>query len=253
MTETDTFKDGIGITTLASDRGSVDSIQEDSPIAISGVLIPENVVLQGGQGVEHFYSPQMAQRAAEVLQRQIEDGDTIVHLVKNFHELEGQAPADDIIGEVTGAGYQQGVGTVFEAETTDKDTARKIDLGYLQVSPSVARALGELDETMQARAVDEVAGFRDVAVVGTGQQGVDVEVGPNPAIEALNRNVIDPLEEETDDPEEPETMSLDDALETIAEEYELDTEEVEERLTSEPEAEEETESIGNTVILKEAD
>lgn len=194
MTETeyDVFESGIGITTLESDRGAVENLQEDSPIAINGVAIPENTVLQGGRGERHYYPPEMAQEAAEILQQQIDDGDTKVHLVKNFHELEGQAPADDIIGEVTGAGYSPGVGVVFNAETADEETAQKINLGYLEVSPTVARGLGQHDETMDARAVNEVAGFRDVAVVGTGQPGSKVEVGQNPAVEVLSRAVIDP-------------------------------------------------------------
>lgn len=182
----DTFQDGIGV--LASERGSIDNIQENSPITVSGVAIPENTVLEGGQGVEHFFSPEAAQEAAQVLQEQIESGET-VHIVKNFHDTQGQAGADDVIGEVTGAGYSQGVGVVFEGEITDEDIARKVDLGYLDVSPSVARSLGPLDETMQARSVDTVAGFRDIATVARGQPGADVEIGPNPAVEALSRTL----------------------------------------------------------------
>lgn len=228
-TETDTFEYGIGVTTLEASRGSVDSIQEDSPIAINGVAIPENAVLRGGQGVEHFYPPEMAQEAASVLQEQIDDPDATVHLVKNFHELDGQAPADDIIGEVTAAGYEQGVGVRFGAETTDEETAQKINNGYLDVSPTVARGLGELDEQMQARRVTEVAGFRDVAVVGRGQDGTDVAVGPNPAVEALARAVFDDADGETD-PDELETMSLNEAKATLADEYGVDVADVEAQL-----------------------
>lgn len=189
-TERDTFRSGIGTTTLASDRGAVDDVQEDSPIAVNGVAIPENTILNGGRNEEHFYSPQAARRAAEVLQRQIDDGET-VHIVKNFHDLEGQAPADDIIGEVTAAGYSEGVGVVWEGEITDEATAQKVQMGYLDVSPTVARSLGDFDETMQARGVDDVAAFRDIAVVGRGQPGADVDVGPNPAVEALSRDAFE--------------------------------------------------------------
>jgi len=187
--EYETFDRGIGITTLAA-RGTVEEIRESDPIEVSGVAIPENTVLQGGQGVEHFFPPDVARRAAEILQRQVDDDDTTVHIVKNFHETEGQASADDIIGEVTGAGYEKGVGVVFSGEIADEDTAEKIELGYLDVSPSVARELGPLDEQTQARAVDEVVGFRDIAVVGQGQRGADVDIGANPAIEALSRNAL---------------------------------------------------------------
>jgi hypothetical protein len=186
--EYDTFANGIGITTLASERGPIDDIRESSPVAISGVALPEDTALEGGQGVRHFYSPAMAERAAETLQEQLDDAEQTVHIVKNFHELEGQAAADDIIGEVTGVAYSPGVGVVFEGEITDVDTAEKIAHGYLDVSPTVARALGEqVDDQLEARPVTDVAGFRDVAIVGTGQPGAGVDVGSNPAIEALAR------------------------------------------------------------------
>jgi hypothetical protein len=220
MTTYDTFSDGIGITTLASDRGTVEGVQEDSPIAINGVALPEGTVLEGGQGVRHFYPPAMAERAADQLQQQLDDDEGTVHIVKNFHELEGQAPADDIIGEVTGVGYEQGVGVRFAGEITDVETAEKIQLGYLDVSPTVGRALGdEHDPQMEARPVADVAGFRDIAIVGQGQPGADVAVGPNPAIEALARAPVSvgdtagggddddggdaddsPADQETDDP-----------------------------------------------------
>jgi hypothetical protein len=190
-TQYDTFSDGIGITTLASDRGTVEGVQEDSPIAINGVALPEGTVLEGGQGVRHFYPPEMAERAADQLQQQLDDDETTVHIVKNFHELEGQAPADDIIGEVTGVGYERGVGVRFAGEITDTETAEKIQLGYLDVSPTVGRALGdERDAQMDARPVADVAGFRDIAIVGQGQPGADVGVGANPAIEALARTPV---------------------------------------------------------------
>lgn len=227
MTQYDTFADGIGLTTLESPNGEVDSLNENTPIAVNGVAIPENTILEGGLGEPHFYSPQMAERAAEVLQSQIDDPETNVHIVKNFHETEGQAEADDIIGVVTGAGYSPGIGTVFEGEVMDEKTAQKINHGYLNISPSVARSLGQFDETMQARGVEEVAGFRDIATVGNGQPGAGVQTGPNPAVEALSRAA---LSEET----ETDTMSLEEAKQTIADEYGLETDEIEARLTNEP-------------------
>lgn len=229
QTQYDTFEDGIGLTTLESDRGAIDNVQEDSPIAVSGVVIPENTVLEGGLGEPHFYTPQLAERASEVLQRQIDDEETTVHIVKNFHDTEGQAAADDIIGEVTGAGYSKGIGTVFEGEVMDEDIAQKINLGYLDISPSVARSLGPLDETMNAREVDDVAGFRDIATVGSGQPGSDVQVGPNPAVEALSRAMdFDTLDDDDEStPDDPEPMSLDEAKEKLADEHDMDVSELE--------------------------
>jgi hypothetical protein len=260
MTEYDTFKRGIGITTLASERGTVDDIRESSPIAINGVALPENTVLNGGQNVDHFYPPDAAQRAADILQQQLDDAEQTVHIVKNFHDIEGQAAADDIIGEVTSVAYQQGVGVVFGGEITDQPTAEKIALGYLDVSPSVARSLGaEQDPQMEARPVTDVAGFRDIAVVGQGQPGADVDVGTNPSIEALAR---DALADGGDDPTDSDTMSLDDAKQTLADEYDIDVETLEERLTADDDgtgadADDDTgddgdESPEGTVVLVEA-
>lgn len=228
----DTFERGIGITTLASERGTVDSIRESSPIAINGVALPEDTVLEGGQGVRHYYTPEMAKRAAEVLQSQLDDDDQRVHIVKNFHELEGQAAADDIVGEVTSVGYSKGVGVVFGGEVTDQDLAEKIALGYLDVSPTVARALGgEMDPQMEARPVTDVAGFRDIAVVGQGQPGAEVDVGPNPAIEALARDRLDAMSDGGDGSGgDDDPMSYDDAAETVAEQFGIDVETLEERL-----------------------
>lgn len=260
MTTYDTFEHGIGITTLANDRETVDSIREDSPIAIHGVALPEETVLRGGQGVDHFYPPAMAQRAAEVLQQQLDSEDQTTHIVKNFHELEGSAPADDIIGEVTSVGYSKGVGVVFGGEITDQDIAEKIQLGYLDISPTVARALGaEMDPQMEARPVTDVGGFRDIAVVGQGQPGADVDVGPNPAIEALSRDVVDTLgdgPDGTDDSDETETnesMSYDEAAETVAEQFDIDVETLEERLTDDDGGEGGDDAPDGVVRLVESD
>ena len=230
MTQTktiDTFENGIGIGVY--DNEALDSISGEDAISIHGLLIPENTPVMGKQDVEHFYPPELAQRAADILDEQIQDD--IVHVVKNFHELEGQAPADDIVGKVTGARYQPGRGVLWQGEITDDDLANKIDRGYLEVSPSVFRSLGAMDDQMQARAVDDVTGFRDVAIVGRGQDGVDVNVGTNPAIDALSRDVLDALQ--SDEPaesgtgEELDTMSQNELIAKVADEYDASVGDVE--------------------------
>ena len=253
-TNTDTFRNGIGIGVLASQEDDVrKDIQSNGTTPIHGVAIPENTILKGGQDVEYFFSPEMAERAAEVLQQQIKDG--TVHVVKNFHEIDGQASADEILGEVTDAGYSKGVGVVFEGEITDMEIAQKIQNGYLDVSPSVARALGGFDETMQARGVTDVAGFRDIAVVGNGQPGAEVNIGPNPAVSTLSRDVLnrvfdtDTLEEEQETEPEDDVMTLDEAKEKLAEEYGIDADTLDERLSES----DETETDENVVTLIEAE
>jgi hypothetical protein len=155
---------------------------------------------------------------------------------------------------VSSAAFSEGVGLVYEGEILDEDIAQRVAQGYLDVSPTVARALGEYDENRDARRVSEVATFRDLAVVQQGQPGADIEIGPNPAVEALRRDVLaNTFDEETD---EVDTMSLKDAKETLAEEYEVDVDELDEHLDSlsEDEADETDEDDGpddDTVVLVE--
>jgi len=197
MTETDHFESGIS--TLAKD--SIDQFPDDAPWTVNGVAIPENTIVNGGQGVDHFYPPKVLEDNAELLEGK--------PIVKNFHELDGQASADDVIGKVTSAGYQKGVGLVFEGEVTDPDMAQKIKQGYLDVSPTPARSLGEFDDSMGGQEVERLADFRDIAVVANGQPGNQIEMGSNPAVEALSMDALsrgwDTLQDDEMDLTPPQT------------------------------------------------
>lgn len=238
MTETqrDTFESGIGVLAV-NDNRATDTIQENDPVEVHGVALPVNTVVQGGQDERYFFPPGVLQEAADMLEG--------ANIVKNFHELDGQAPADDVIGEVTTAGFSEGIGLVYEGEILDQDIAQRVAQGYLDVSPSVARALGAFDEQRDARRVDAVAGFRDLAVVQQGQPGAEIDIGPNPAVAALSLDALsrqfetdtldgdDPDGSGDDTDETPDTMSVDEATEELADAYDLDPSEVETRL-SEP-------------------
>jgi hypothetical protein len=178
MTETDHFESGIA--TLAAD--STPEFDSSAPFEVSGVAIPVNTIVRGGRGVEHFYTAEVLQGAGELLEN--------TTIVKNFHSLEGQAEADEVIGKVTNAGFQKGIGLVFEGEITDEDIAEKIAHGFLDVSPSPARSLGEFDQDMGAQRVERLAKFRDVAVVANGQPGAKIEIGPNPAVSTLGMDAL---------------------------------------------------------------
>lgn len=181
MTETDHFESGLA--TLSKDPKP--DFPDKSPWSVNGVAIPVNTVVNGGQGVDHFFPEESLEGNAELLEGR--------PIVKNFHELDGQASADQVIGEVTSAAYEKGVGLVFEGEITDPDIAQKIKQGYLDVSPTPARSLGEFDESMGAQRVERLADFRDLAVVANGQPGAKVEMGTNPAVEALSHDVLNQM------------------------------------------------------------
>lgn len=224
QTQRDTFESGIGV--LASNR-TTDTIQENDPVQVNGVALPVNTVVEGGQGERYFFPPEVLEDAADMIEG--------ANIVKNFHEVEGQAPADDVIGEVTSAAFSEGLGLVYEGEILDEDIAQRVAQGYLDVSPTVARALGEYDENRDARQVDAVAGFRDLAVVQNGQPGADIEIGPNPAVEALSLDALSrAMDADGGDGTQTEndTMSLEDAKETLAEEYEVDVDELDDHLDS---------------------
>jgi hypothetical protein len=190
MTETDHFE--AGLATLSADPK--DNFPENSPWSVNGVAIPVNQVVNGGQGVDHFFPEESLEGKGELLEGK--------PIVVDFHELDGQADASNVIGEVTSAGFQKGVGLVFEGEIVDPDIAGKIKHGYLDVSPTPARSLGEFDESMGAQRVERLADFRDLAVVANGQPGAKVEMGTNPAVEALAfdalSNPFDTLQDDLD-------------------------------------------------------
>lgn len=185
-TKPDTFEHGIGV--LAHGNKQTDNILVEDPISVNGVLIPEDTVLEGGQGVRYFFTGDDLEAAERIINDQL-DNDTI-HIVKNFHELDGQAPADDIIGQLTGVRHSPGVGLLFDGEISDEETAEKIANGFLSVSPTVLRSLGEFDPDRDARRVADVAGLRDAAIVGRGQPGADIELGSNPSVGTLARDAL---------------------------------------------------------------
>lgn len=192
MTETKTDHFEAGLATLSSDPKP--DFPENAPWSVNGVAIPVNTVVNGGQNVDHYYPESVLEESAELLEGK--------PIVVDFHSLDGQADASKVIGEVTSAGYQKGVGLVWEGEIVDVDIAEKIKHGYLDVSPTPARSLGEFDESMGAQRVERLADFRDLAVVANGQAGNKIEMGSNPAVEALAMETLsrgfkpdtDPLE-----------------------------------------------------------
>lgn len=236
QTQRDTFERGIGV--LAAGN-TTSEIQGNNPVAVTGVALPANTVVEGGQGERHYFPDEVLADAAEML--------VGANIVKNFHELDGQAPADDVIGEVTDAAFSEGVGLVYEGELLDDDIAQRVAQGYLDVSPTVARSLGAYDDARDARQVDAIAGFRDLAIVQQGQPGAGIEIGENPAVAALQRDVLSrafdggdagdgpdggDAGDGADEDDDTDTMSLDDAKETLAEEYEVDVDDLDEHLDS---------------------
>lgn len=174
-----------GIATLAGTRPVDGFSPEHDPWRVHGVAISENAVTRGGSGTRRFWPAETLRSAA--------DRDLLVGqpIVKNFHDLEGQAPADDVIGKVTQVGYADDMGLVYEGEINDKHIAEKVDADYLDVSPVPLISDETFDEDRQAQRVERIERFRDLAVVAEGASfGNQIEMGPNPGVAALSAEVL---------------------------------------------------------------
>lgn len=177
-TDTDTFQSGI-----AALQDATDSFDPDGgPWTVHGVALTPSIT-HGGSGVARFWPEDALRDAAD---RGLLEGRPIV---KNYHDLDGQAPADDVIGEVSETEYAEGIGLVYEGEISDRDIAEKVANDYLDVSPVPHIADETYDADRDAHVVEKLAGFRDIAVVATGAvEGNEIEMGANPAITALAAN-----------------------------------------------------------------
>lgn len=185
---------GNGIAVLA-DENTVDG---SSTWRVSGVALSEDTTTLGGSGRQRFWPAATLREAADQLEGR--------HIVKNFHDLQGSANADDVIGQITQSGYQPGVGIVFEGEILDEDIARKVEHEFLDVSSVPGVGSESYDSSRDAYVVEEISGFRDIAVVPDGaDQGNEISLGENPAVAALSREALahpwDALQD-TPDPEE---------------------------------------------------
>lgn len=180
MTDTTTTVPN-GIATLAQ-KQPVDGFNPaDGPWRVHGVAITENAVTVGKSETRRLWPQETLEDAAE---RGLLRGRPIV---KNFHDREGQAPADDVIGEITAVGYADGIGLVYEGEISDEAIAEKVDAGYLDVSPVPLIGSERTDDTREAQRVERIERFRDLAVVAEGAvPGNQIEMGPNPGVAALN-------------------------------------------------------------------
>lgn len=136
---------------------------------VHGVAIGENDITEGMSGKRTLWPGSALEDAAEELA-----GKPLVRDHPGAEKADGgvsvdaQPPIDSVVGEVTDAKYRDGVGLLFEAEVDDESLAEQIERGRADVSPIVARELGEFDDDHDAHTVDEIVGFRDLGVVSRG-------------------------------------------------------------------------------------
>ena len=190
----------------------------DEPRLINGVAIGENETTTGLSGKATFWPPDVLREAAELLEG--------VPIVRNHPgvtrdadglSVDGQPPVESQVGEVTSARYEPGVGLLWQGELDEghSDITQQIENGRADVSPVVARSLGEFDESREAYPVESIDGFRDLGIVSVGaSRAASVDFGPAAtptaaamSADALARAFAPSDSDETSDKERDTNMS----------------------------------------------
>ena len=175
MTET-TERLQTGTATIPADASF-----DDGPFTVHGVAQASEVT-RGVSGQPRFWPPDvLADATDDLVGTPIVDPD-------DHSELDaGQPHPDIIIGEVTEAAFDdERAALVYEGEIDDPDRARQIARGRVDVSPSVALRAGDEDPERDAERVDDVLGYRDLAIVADGAHA-SASIHPGTA-EALARH-----------------------------------------------------------------
>lgn len=150
---------------------------------INALMSPEMQVLEDNQRGRLYYTPEAARQEAQVLSQQIQNPKP-VHIVKDHLDRSMATPSvDDIIGKVTDAIYEEGVGVIIQGEIVAPQIAMQLERGILGISPTPAYTLGEIDEAKDAKPVEDVISVLRVAVVSKGQPGTAVEVSGKVTLE----------------------------------------------------------------------
>lgn len=153
-----------GIATLNNDSPDF----SDGPWPVRGVALPEDITTQANsQGETVYWPPEAARAVAEELEgKKITD--------PSEHDPESvvdnpQPSPETILGEITDARYEPGVGAVYEGEIDDPEIAKRVQRGRVDVSPVIFRTLADSELEDGARPVDNVVGVRDLSVVAEGE------------------------------------------------------------------------------------
>lgn len=165
-----------------------DSIDGDGPYTINGVALPEGVVTRGGSGDAVEWSPELLKEAAETLNAEPMASPHVI----DPETGEGYPPDPaDTVGRVTSAGYEPGVGVVYEATLADAEIARKAAAGILDVSAVVLHNGKDPDDDGVHRPTRAV--FRGLDVVSKGAApGNSIEMGESKqaALASLSASTI---------------------------------------------------------------
>jgi hypothetical protein len=164
------------------------AFEDDSdPFVVNGVALGEGNVTVGASQTATYWPPPVLREAAPKL----EGVPIVANNSADSHDPGSQPPVRDIVGEVTDAAYADGVGIIYQGEVDDREIARKIDRGRVDVSPVMARDLGDYSETHDARVAESITEFRDLGIVFEGASAdASIETGPNASAAVLGGHAL---------------------------------------------------------------
>lgn len=160
-----------GITMIEFEKREVhlsSELEGGPPFTVHGVALGEGDVTRGSSGIEKYWPGEELKEAAETLEGR--------NLVED-HENASRG----VVGEVTKAGFKEGVGILYEAELYDEDLAEKINNGLLEVSiRGFHKDVDEMEEHEEtgAKVVEDIE-FDNLSIVPSGASPSNtLEMGP---------------------------------------------------------------------------
>lgn len=183
---------------------------EDGPLKVRGVALPEDHITHGGSKERVYWPPETVEAAAESLTGTKIVDDSAHDIPED--DIPTQPPVRSIVGEVTDSRYHPGVGVVYEGKIDDPQISRLVEEGHVEVSPFMFRRLGDLDEEKEALRAEEILKWRDLATVEAGaSEGASIEPAAGAtalSAEGLSEALAEEFDEGTSpDGEDPEASS----------------------------------------------
>ncbi|AUX08919.1 hypothetical protein AArcSl_1288 [Halalkaliarchaeum desulfuricum] len=213
---------------------------QSEPYTVHGVAIGANEVTHGANGPKFWPSDELRQAVQSLVG---------VPLTKNHDDDR----VESVVGEVIDAGFEPGVGIVFEAEVDDEDLATKIARGRLEVSVHALHRDG--GRTGEGELIVEDVQFLDLSLVprgGSPSNFVEAGESPSEVLASLSTDEVaeilddadsgsdttnhESMTDDTDDTEQEEAIEADES-ETEAEDTEEAEVEADEAEVEETEAE----------------
>jgi len=140
----------------AGGHGFISESSVDELYDIFGVAIGSNDVTRGStSGERKMWLPEVLEDSAETLQGK--------QLVVDHENRSSR----DVVGEITEARFEDGVGVIYQGVLDDAQLASKIDHGWLEVSPRIIHS-NEFEDLEDVKVPQEIYRFDNLSIVSKG-------------------------------------------------------------------------------------